>query len=85
VGIPRVTALVVDAALRGSGLSSRRRGMTSFANNVMFATVSLWSRKPPWPNINKWPNPPTLSLSPFFVNIIRGARKTGAALDQLLD
>jgi hypothetical protein len=50
-------------AFCGSGLSSRRRGMTSFAKSVMFATVSLWSRKPPWPNINRWPKPPTLSLS----------------------
>ena len=50
-------------AFLGSGLSSRKRGMTSFAKSVMFATVSLWSRKPPWPNINKWPKPPTLSLS----------------------
>jgi hypothetical protein len=27
------------------------------------ATVSLWSRKPPWPNISRCPKPPTLSLS----------------------
>jgi WD40 repeat protein len=50
-------------AFCASGLSSRNRGSTSFANSVMFATVSLWSRKPPCPNISKLPKPPTLSLS----------------------
>ena len=51
------------AAFLCSGFSSRKRGMTYFAKSVMFATVSLWSKKPPWPNINKCPKPPTLSLS----------------------
>jgi hypothetical protein len=51
------------AALRGPALSSRKRGIISFAKSVIFAIVSLWSKKPPWPNINKWPKPPTLSLS----------------------
>jgi hypothetical protein len=37
------------AALTGSGFSSRSRGSTALANRVMFATVSAWSRKPPWP------------------------------------
>ena len=50
-------------ARAGIGLSSRSRGITSIANSVILATVSAWSRKPPWPNINRLPKPPTLSCS----------------------
>ena len=61
IGVPSPPGDLYSAAtaLCGSGFSSRKRGRTSFANSVMFATVSSWSRKPPWPNINRWPKPPT--------------------------
>ena len=59
----QIKALSDSAAVFGSVLSSRRRGRTSWAKSVILATVSAWSRKPPWPNINKLPKPPTLSLS----------------------
>jgi hypothetical protein len=55
-------AAAASAATR-NGLSLRRRGITSLANKVMLATVSAWSRKPPCPNNNRFPKPPTLSCS----------------------
>jgi hypothetical protein len=50
-------------ALAGSGFSPRNRGRTSLAKSVMLATVSAWSRKPPWPNIKRLPKPPTESCN----------------------
>jgi len=53
----------------------------------MLATVSAWSRKPPCPNINRLPKPPTLSLSAlvWFVHVVGRPGKAGTALNQLLD
>jgi hypothetical protein len=58
-------------AFLGSGLSSRKRGRTSFANSVIFATVSLWSRKPPWPNYN---HSKLKEGTIKWLNAVRGAR-----------
>jgi hypothetical protein len=46
----------------------------------MLATVSAWSRKPPCPNINRLPKPPTLSQRlDLAVDIVGGAGEAGAA------